>query len=229
MKYFTFNGIRSIDKHITLKKTPSFTKPALKGEKVNIPGRHGLLFFSEASYDDVLMPIECFVKSENLAASSRDIKAWLSGEGNLSFSDDPEVFYKAKIVNQFDIAYLIRNYGEFVVLMDLEPFSYKLGVQDLMLIEGGTIYNTGTFESQPVITVYGSGNITLTINSKPISLSGISGSITIDSVIQDAYSGSVSLNNQMSGDFPIFKVGANTISWSGSVSYVVIKPNWRYL
>lgn len=229
MKYFTYNGISSLDKQINIKKTPSFTKPTLKGEKVSIPGRHGSIFFSEDSYEDVLMPIECFVKADNLAEASRDIKGWLSGEGSLSFSDDPEVFYKAKIVNQFDIAYLIRNYGEFVVLMDLEPFSYKLGVQDLMLIEGGTIYNTGTVESQPVITIYGSGNITLNINTKAISLSGISGSITIDSVIQDAYSGSVSLNNQMSGAFPVFKVGANTISWTGSVSYVVIKPNWRYL
>lgn len=175
------------------------------------------------------MPIECFVKSDNLAEAARAIKGWLNGEGNLSFSEDPEVFYKAKVVNHFDISYLIRNYGEFVVLMDLEPFSYKLGVQDLMLVEGGTIHNTGSFESQPVITVYGSGNITLNINEKPISLTGISGSITIDSVIQDAYSGSNNFNNQMSGDFPVFKVGANTISWSGSVSYVVVKPNWRYL
>lgn len=229
MKYFTYNGISSLEKQITIKKTPSFTKPTLKGEKVSIPGRHGSIFFSEDSYEDVLMPIECFVKADNLAEVSRDIKGWLSGEGSLSFSDDPEVFYKAKIVNQFDIAYLIRNYGEFVVLMDLEPFSYKLGIHDLTLIEGGTIYNTGTVESQPVITIYGSGNITLNINAKAISLSGISGSITIDSVIQDAYNGSVSLNNQMSGAFPVFKVGTNTISWSGSVSYVVIKPNWRYL
>lgn len=229
MKYFTFKGISSFDKNITIKKTPPFSKPRLRGEKVSIPGRHGSLFFSEESYDDVIMPIECFVKSDNLAEAARDIKGWLNGEGDLSFSEDPEVFYKAKVVNYFDISYLIRNYGEFVVLMDLEPFSYKLGVQDLMLIEGGTIHNPGTVESQPVITVYGSGNITFNINEKPISLTGISGSITIDSVIQDAYSGETNLNNQMSGDFPVFKVGSNTISWSGSVSYVVIKPNWRYL
>lgn len=229
MKYFTFNGISSLDKNITIKKTPSFTKPNLKGEKVSIPGRNGSLFFSEDSYDDVLMPIECFVKSDNLAEAAKDIKGWLNEEGNLSFSENPEVFYKARIANQFDISYLIRNYGEFVVLMDLEPFSYKIGVQDLMLIEGGTIYNPGTIESQPVISIYGSGNINLTINDKSIVLNGISTSITIDSVIQDAYSGDTNLNNQMSGDFPVFKVGENTISWVGSVSYVVVKGNWRYL
>lgn len=229
MKYFTFKDISSLDKNITIKKTPPFSKPKLRGEKISIPGRHGSLFFSEESYDDVVMPIECFVKSDNLAEAARDIKGWLNGEGNLSFSEDPEVFYKAKVVNYFDISYLIRNYGEFVVLMDLEPFSYKLGVQDLTLIEGGTIYNPGTIESQPIITIYGNGNLAITINGNSINLNGISGSIVIDSVLQDAYSGSSNLNNQMSGDFPIFKVGANTISWSGAVSYIVVKPNWRYL
>lgn len=229
MKYFTFKGISSLDKNITIKKTPPFSKPKLRGEKLSIPGRNGSLFFSEESYDDAVMPIECFVRSDNLAEAARDIKGWLNGEGNLSFSEDPEVFYKAKVVNYFDISYLIRNYGEFVVLIDLEPFSYKLGVQDLMLVEGGVIYNPGTIESQPLITIYGNGNITIAINGNSINLNGISGSITIDSVLQDAYSGSSNLNNQMSGDFPEFKVGANTISWSGAVSYVVIKPNWRYL
>ncbi len=31
------------------------------------------------------------------------------------------------------------------------------------------------------------------------------------------------------GEFPRLKPGANAISWTGSVTRVVVRPNWRYL
>ena len=33
----------------------------------------------------------------------------------------------------------------------------------------------------------------------------------------------------MNGEFPVLKPGANAISWTGTVTKVVVKPNWRYL
>jgi len=31
------------------------------------------------------------------------------------------------------------------------------------------------------------------------------------------------------GEFPVLKPGANAISWTGTVTKVVVRPNWRYL
>ena len=39
----------------------------------------------------------------------------------------------------------------------------------------------------------------------------------------------MSMNSHMRGEFPTFDVGATAISWSGSVSQVVVQPNWRTL
>ena len=33
----------------------------------------------------------------------------------------------------------------------------------------------------------------------------------------------------MNGEFPVLKPGANAISWTGAVTKVVVRPNWRYL
>ncbi len=33
----------------------------------------------------------------------------------------------------------------------------------------------------------------------------------------------------MSGDFPVLKPGLNAVSWSGNVSNIIVRPNWRYL
>jgi len=97
------------------------------------------------------------------------------------------------------------------------------------LWSNGSITNPGTVNSEPVLFLMGNGNITLAINGISIQLTGISGSITIDSVLKDAYNGSTLLNNQMLGDFPVFLPGVNTISWTGSVSSLHVTPNWRWL
>ena len=44
-----------------------------------------------------------------------------------------------------------------------------------------------------------------------------------------AYSGTTGLNSAMSGEFPSLKSGQNAISWTGDVTKVEVKPNWRYL
>lgn len=37
------------------------------------------------------------------------------------------------------------------------------------------------------------------------------------------------MNSAMSGDFPVLLPGTNAISWTGSVTKIEIRPNWRYL
>ena len=83
--------------------------------------------------------------------------------------------------------------------------------------------------SEPIITVYGTGDITLMVGTVIVELEGISGSITLDSELQEAYSGTTSMNSAMSGEFPILKPGVNAISWTGNVTRIEVKPNWRYL
>ena len=74
-----------------------------------------------------------------------------------------------------------------------------------------------------------SGSITLMVGMSIADLSGIAGSITLDTPLMEAYSGVTSMNSAMSGAFPVLLPGANAISWAGNVSRVVVEPHWRYL
>ena len=47
--------------------------------------------------------------------------------------------------------------------------------------------------------------------------------------LREDYQGNTLLNDHMNGEFPVLKPGANAISWTGAVSKVVVRPNWRYL
>jgi phage-related protein len=89
--------------------------------------------------------------------------------------------------------------------------------------------NPGNIASEPIITVTGTGEITLIVDMTIVELSDMNGDITIDSVLQEAYSGVESMNNRMSGDFPTLSPGNSTISWTGNVTYLTVTPNWRYL
>ncbi len=87
----------------------------------------------------------------------------------------------------------------------------------------------GAFESEPIITIFGNGNIELYVNNQSISLKEITGSVTLDSEMQNAYNGAASMNNKMQGEFPILILGENNITWLGNVTRLEIQPNWRWL
>ena len=111
----------------------------------------------------------------------------------------------------------------------MQPFSYDIFSQSLIKTAPFKIFNIGTFDSEPIITVFGSGNITLKVNGQNVYLTGITDRITLDSEMQNAYRGTASMNSRMSGEFPVLSVGQNDITWSGNVTKLEIQPNWRWV
>ncbi|NYC04378.1 hypothetical protein [Clostridium beijerinckii] len=49
----------------------------------------------------------------------------------------------------------------------------------------------------------------------------------IDSEIKECYKDNINFGKNMTGDWPVFSIGQNTISWSGSVSKIEVTPYWR--
>ena len=117
----------------------------------------------------------------------------------------------------------------FIVEFEVQPFGYDVFAQKIINTAPFSLFNIGTFEAEPIITIFGSGSITLYVNNQSISLKGIAGSITIDSEMKNAYNEVTSINNKMSGDFPTLRLGENYITWLGNVTRLEIQPNWRWV
>ena len=85
--------------------------------------------------------------------------------------------------------------------------------------------------SKPLITLYGSGEITFTLDSIDIFTINIGddGSVVIDSDEENAYLGSVLKNRNMTGKFPVLQPGSNTITWTGSLTRIKVNPRSRWL
>ncbi len=205
---------------------PERISPKRRDESIVISGRHGTLTATDGTFETYILQAEFVLKD---ISKMDKICSHFKGEGDLIFSNNLDRKFKAKVNNQIEFSRIIRDLKRFVVEFEVQPFMYEAIPSTLTLTEPTTILNIGTFESEPIITVYGQGDITLIINNLNIILNAVEEKITINSEALNAYNETLSLNNKMSGDFPIFNTGENTISWMGSVTRLEITPNWRWL
>lgn len=91
------------------------------------------------------------------------------------------------------------------------------------------IRNNTTYFSQPIIKIFGEGNIKLTVNNELIEFKNVMDGIVLDSELQEAYYNDINKNSQMVGNFPKFEIGENEIICTGKVDKMQILPNWRWL
>lgn len=235
MLKFIFAGKDSyIDYGMYISKRPTIPSPGRRVSYIDIPGRHSKLRYDEGSFEDITIGIECAVKEkENLALKIDEIKAWLFGigESDLIFSFQPDKRYRAQVVNAIDFSQVYRYTSRFPIIFNCRPFKYAVQNTPLTITESGSyITNPGTIESEPVVTVYGTGDITLKVNEQVVELKSVTSQMILNSVLQDAYDETGnSLNNKMNGEFITFDIGMNQIEWTGNVERIEILPNWRWL
>lgn len=200
--------------------------PKRRDETFTVPGRHGNLTTTDGAFDSYIRSAEFIVKDEKRID---EICAHFKGSGWLIFSSEPDRKYKARVANQIEFSHIIWRFKRFVVEFEVQPFGYDVFEQTITKTAPFSLFNIGTFESEPIITIFGNGNITLYVNSQNNFLKEITDKIIIDSEMKNTYNNSISLNYKMSGDFPTLSLGENHISWIGDVKEVEIQPNWRFL
>jgi hypothetical protein len=130
------------------------------------------------------------------------------------------------IINR-DVSDAIYNDDVSVYISDNEKWWKIDGVYYFK--SGGDFEVLGNFDCDPLVMVYGSGDVSVTINSNVFTVKGVSEYVVVDSVLKDCYKGTSPMNSSMAGDFPKLKAGRNSLSWSGNVSRIHIVPNICYV
>ena len=226
---FVWNGVNSTTKGIYVLEYPPIIIPEERVTFIDIPGRSGSLTTIEGEdvYNDITLSFKCIIRdTTNIDA----VIAFLHGAGNLSYPIRPGGHYEARIVNQIPLEKILRGnpHRSFTVNFRCKPLFQIDGAEDITLTTSGQfISNHYSVASEPVITVNGSGDITLMVGQYIIHLEDVEDSITIDSRLQEAYSSDELQNGKMMGDFPKLVPGQNAISWTGDVTSVLVKPYWR--
>lgn len=215
-------------KGLMICELPPITKPKMRVQETTIDGVDGSII-EELGY-------ESYDKTITIGLTKGfdidEVIEYFTGVGDVVFSNEPERYYKARIIDQIDYERLLR-YRTANVKFRVQPFKYELDESKVTLTESGkSVLNNGLKESKPIMTITGTGTIELSINNLLVfryTFPEGENEVVIDSEKQDAYLGSILKNRNMTGEFPIFKSGSNVISWSGEITSIVVQPKSRWI
>ena len=232
MKYsFTWNGVSSTSEGIRLREMPQIVRPEERVNHIVIPGRSGELTETEGNdiYNSYIQTVPIAVDS---LAHVKDIEWWLRGDGYVTFCNESNRKQRARVINAVTFQKHSKNssWYEAEVQFYCDPLKEALTESSIEITSsGGTITNPGDVESRPLITIIGSGDITIRINDRALVLEGVVSGWKVDSDLEWVIDGTTPLSGVCSGDFPRIRTGESAVQWTGNVTKLIILPRWRYL
>ena len=228
--YINFKGIKSDTlKGLLIRELSPITKPQVRIETTEIDGRDGDII-DEKGYGAYDKTIQIGL---TYGYNIDEIIKYFSGSGDLILSNEPDKVYKAIITSQINYERLIR-FRIADVVFHVQPFKYLLNEEvidtDITNQKQVEVMNVGLEISKPILTLYGTGNIEISINNVRVFNINIDDEyVIVDSLEENAYKETVLKNRNMSGNFPTFDVGKNIITWTGNLTKIKIDPKSRWL
>lgn len=240
--WFSFKGRKNIEANLDVQmiSMPTRPHPARKGKLVDVPGVDGKLWQDENAYDRIIVSLRCVARDN---ANIDEVNAWLSGEGDLVFGDEPDRAYHARITKEYSRSNKhprLRG-QEFTVSFDCEPYRYKADQSGdtATITESETlIINPGTVASLPLIKVdcTGDGNLMIGQNTLLFSDMEANKPIFVDCAAKIAYTGTGAANDpiilatqHLTGEWVSIDPGENFVTFTGGIRSVTIVPRWRWL
>lgn len=231
MNYVVWNNKDSRDINgLLICELPPITKPNMRVKETVIDGVDGSII-EELGYESYDKTITVGLK---IGADVDEIIEYFTGNGEIVFSNEPDKYYRARIIKGIDYQRLLR-YRTATVTFRVQPFKYdstEVGVSVAPTSDRIIIDNLGNYTAKPLITIKGSGVVGLALNGVTIctyTFPDGEDTVILDSEKQDAYLGELLKNRNMVGEFPIFEKGNNVISWIGTVEHIQVKRYSRWL
>ena len=229
--WFEWNGVKCTDYGIHVSEHPPITIPNERATFTAVPGRAGTLTTLEGDdvYDDMILSATCFIDDP---AKIPAIAAWLRDSGTVTFANRTGGFYYARITNQLSFEKILRGnpHRSFVVNFRCQPFFYHAENAPILVdLPGVFIPGQGSVFAEPILEIDLTGDAEISVGVTLFQLSGITGTVIVDSVHQEVHRDYQSCMSAMTGDFPRLLPVGSYINWTGGVRSIKITPNWRSL
>ena len=231
MGVIIFNNKSSADCRIQVAHPPGYAYPERDYTITHIPGRNGDIIQDNGCYKNVERTYEVSfdVPNEDFATYANAVSAWLhstTGYARLEDSYEPN-YYRMAVYQESNIFENLYNQaGTATIVFECKPQRFlKTGDNTITIRNSLPIMNPTGFEAYPLFKVTGTSGM-LTVNGNSITFSSIDDFVMLDCELQDAYKENINKNSTISGTFPVLKTGSNTISWTGDISSVTMKPRW---
>lgn len=150
------------------------------------------------------------------------------------FYTDPDFYYLGALSDTIQTERPVRNNYCLIlsVKLSMSAFKYEIGDNTVDAATGMVITNEYNYESAPLITLFGNGNQTLTVNGTPYKIKNLNSMAVLDcdETQQDAYIPNAPDNGELMSqlefnEFPKLVTGQNVIEWTGT--RIKVDPRWR--
>ena len=229
MDIITFNGQSFRDYGCYFDGSQLFSTPSKDISFYSVPGKNGDLSISNDRYLNITRNINCFIR-ENFTSNFPSLMNYLlsqDGYGRLESTKEPDIFMMAQFVDSIEpTTGAFLKYGSFTLTFNFKPQKWlKSGENEITVTTGATLVNPSLMPSKPLISVVGTGSIT--IGTSVLALATNTSTTLIDCEMEDAYEGTINRNPNLTvtNGFPTLVSGNNSITISGFTS-VKITPRW---
>lgn len=226
--YIIINGVSSNTVHVWIDTPPMPPKARKKTQSISIPGREDVIT-TNGEYEDVEYKITAYVFERDY--NPDQLYIWMENAKTITTSLSSDYYYKVKKVNGVTPSYSGHGKYRLDLSFTCSPFRYSLSNNKIeKTTKTFTINNTGTYFSEPVYEIQGSGEISVKVNDNEntITVYDVNGTIIIDCERLVAYN---SDNDFLvtKGVFPFLSVGSNTVTVTGNVTKTGVYVNKRWL
>lgn len=247
MKDLIYNGRSLNELGFAIKTKPIYTVASRSINFHPILGRSGDVIVDDKRYNNVEMTYSINSIPHLVAAESNQelvhaLIDWLAptdGEYKELRDDwNQGYFCEAICTNIGEISSNLFLGLDTVIKFSRKPFWYSQQGQYMKTIEQNDktyhFHNPEIYDSEPLIKIYGSGNIDILLNGRYFHLKNVDEYIVIDSETGNATKDDVMHNEVTSFDYPpVFKSGDNSVRFKAMAGATFTKaeiiPRWRRL
>lgn len=223
-----FNGERSLNMNLFLEEYPYIPISNENYEEVNVEGRNGSFIVNKGTYPNKKITFTFTILSSEIEIDFEKVYEWLTEikDNRLIFGREDRC-YRVKKVIFGNIQKEFKNIGEFDTTFICEPFLTEIQEFEIDITQLNNYYYNGNIEGEPIIQIWGSGNIQLAINDENFIVKNVKSYVKIDSkLFKVVDSNDNDLESQ--GGFPLLTRGNNTILTLGTVNKILLTPRTSY-
>lgn len=237
-------GTSNKDVGMVVEHYPSVIIPQRNQEIQTVPGRNGTIVIPTGSFSNYEQSYQVFLDAKNIGGLEEvmpKLTGWLLGnEGYQRLEDSyfPDVYRMAYYSGGAEFISIFNEYGEGTLTFNCAPEKYyKYGDYDIELIKNIVLRNPTAFPAKPTLRITPQNTasdvvLTFTHNGSSHSMtirSGAFGSGTVGIDIKDhrAFHGTSNLNRYIEGSYEGMVLnGETSVTWTGNVSKLLLRPRW---
>ena len=227
---FYFNCYYTKDLGLILSEYPNIPALIENIKETEIEGRDGILIEKLGTFQN--RKISCTFKiidDQEYNKKLAIIKSWIRNikENKLYINNDK--YFLVENVEADEIRRELGKEAEITINFICKPFLYSEEIIKKYVSKTIDINNFGDYATEPIIIIYGSGNIKLAVNEEAMTIEKVKDLVVINSKLKTVTDANgLSKDWDTIGNFPILEAGKNNITVSGATGEIIIKYNEKY-